>query len=170
MTKAKRSPPTRPGKQRTRAHIIADLSVNFVQRIILECGYTATRVIEDYGYDLIVETFDERGKVEGGFLLLQLKATDEIHRYERTKDDVFAFPLDARDVLLWMQETVPVLLILFDAARREGYWQHVQTYLTDHPPAGNTKTLTIEIPKHHVLGIGTIQMIRRQKNQLVRDL
>jgi hypothetical protein len=65
-------------KRRTREHIIADLSVNHVERFILQCGWTAQRISPDYGIDLIMETFDTRGRIENGAVKFQLKATDSL--------------------------------------------------------------------------------------------
>jgi hypothetical protein len=41
-------------KRRTRGHVLADLSANFVEKQALLCGYTAERVRLDYGIDLVV--------------------------------------------------------------------------------------------------------------------
>jgi len=65
-------------KRRTREHVLADLSANFVEKQALLCGFTAERVRFDYGIDLIVQTFDREGVVEGSRILFQLKATDRI--------------------------------------------------------------------------------------------
>lgn len=45
-------------KQRTRQHVIADLSVNYVERVILEEGHSFERPANDYGYDLVMTTHD----------------------------------------------------------------------------------------------------------------
>jgi hypothetical protein len=63
-----------PRKRRTREHIIADLSVNHVERQVLLCGFTCQRIAQDYGIDLEVTTFTRSGYVEEGKILLQLKA------------------------------------------------------------------------------------------------
>jgi hypothetical protein len=65
------------GKRRTREHVIADLSVNFVERFLLEGGFTGMRHFHDYGYDVTVETFDRDGQVEEGCIFLQLEAVWE---------------------------------------------------------------------------------------------
>lgn len=67
-------------KRRTQEHVIADLSVNHVERFILRCGWTAERTQHDYGIDLFMETFTDNGEVENGRILLQLKATDSLRR------------------------------------------------------------------------------------------
>lgn len=43
------------GKKRTREHVIADLSINFVERMILLQGHTAERWYHDYGIDLAIQ-------------------------------------------------------------------------------------------------------------------
>src|SRR5207237_7096577 len=65
-------------KRRTREHVLADLSANYVEKQALLCGYTAERVRLDYGIDLVVQTFNRRGEVESSRVLFQLKATDRI--------------------------------------------------------------------------------------------
>lgn len=63
-------------KQRTRAHVIADLSENFVTGQILRCGYSVERIRADYGIDLLMLTYDGDGYVGNGYVNFQLKATD----------------------------------------------------------------------------------------------
>jgi hypothetical protein len=58
--------------------VIADLSVNFVERIILQQRHTVQRIVNDYGYDLVLWTFDDRGYVEPRSVLLQIKATEAL--------------------------------------------------------------------------------------------
>ncbi len=58
-------------KRRTREHVIADLSHNHVERLILEEGHVFLRSPADYGYDLWMQTFDEGGLVEPGAVFWQ---------------------------------------------------------------------------------------------------
>lgn len=51
-------------KQRTRQHVIADLSAHHVEGFILEEGHTAQRLSSDYSYDQLLRTFDEEGYAE----------------------------------------------------------------------------------------------------------
>ncbi len=57
MTSTRRT----PRKRRTRQHVIADQSVNYVERFIIDEGHTVQRLAPDYGYDLIPFTYDEEG-------------------------------------------------------------------------------------------------------------
>lgn len=65
-------------KRRTREHVLADLSANYVEKQALRCSFTAERLRLDYGIDLLVQTFNRRGEVENGWIPFQLKATDRI--------------------------------------------------------------------------------------------
>ena len=67
-----------PKKRRTRQHIIAELSVNYVERYALQCGFSVERVEHDYGIDLVLFTYDANGEIENGQVYLQLKATDNL--------------------------------------------------------------------------------------------
>lgn len=65
-------------KRRTREHIIADLSANYVERFVLLCGHTIEKFSSDYGYDLIIYTYTADSELENGNIYVQLKATDNI--------------------------------------------------------------------------------------------
>jgi hypothetical protein len=47
-----------PRKQRTRQHGIAAQSVNRVEQFLMDEGHTAERLANDYGYDLILYTYN----------------------------------------------------------------------------------------------------------------
>ena len=49
---AKYKPSQRLRKRRTRAHVIADLSINLIERCALERGFAVERFRADYGIDL----------------------------------------------------------------------------------------------------------------------
>jgi hypothetical protein len=83
----------------------------------------------DYGYDLTLFTFDERGYIEPGAVYLQFKASD---KFEISGNDRL-FDLDIRDYNLWMAESMPVILVLFDASRRRAFWVHIQHHFAENP-------------------------------------
>ncbi len=99
-------------------HVIADLSIHHVEGYILNQGHTTQRLGSDYGYDLIMWTFDERGYVEPGAIYFQVKAMELL--IESGPD--YVYDLDIRDYHLWTREEALVVLILYDAGRRRGYW------------------------------------------------
>src|SRR5262245_39472143 len=103
------SPSQPPRKRRTRQHIIADLSVHHVEGFILEEGHTAERTTSDYGYDLVMRTFDEFGFAETGTVHFQLKATETT----RSSGSDLVYDVDIRDYNLWKHEEMPVILVLY---------------------------------------------------------
>ena len=56
--------PSRANSSASRQHVIMDQSVNYVgERFIIDEGHTTQRLENDYGYDLLLFTFDEQGYV-----------------------------------------------------------------------------------------------------------
>src|SRR5262245_44952967 len=165
--KQARTPDPRP--QRTREHVIADLSVNYVERFIFEAGHSAVRVLADYGYDLIVQTFDEHGYTEEGFLHLQLKATDTIARYQRK--GTFAFPVELKHYHLWRREPMPVYFVLYDAPRRRAYWIHTQAYFASKPPVkSQAQSFVLRVPRKNVFRKSTMEKMRRCKAETIAEI
>jgi Domain of unknown function (DUF4365) len=134
-----------PRKQRTRQHVIADLSVHRVEGFILQEGHTPFRLAPDYGYDLVLFTYDEQGYLEPGSVYIQLKAAETLQAVGLD----YVFDLDVRDYNLWLLEEMPVLLILFDASRRRAYWLCVQNYFSEDAarrPKKGAKTVRVRVP------------------------
>jgi hypothetical protein len=67
-----------PRKQRTRQHVIADLSLHHVEGFVLETGHTVQSVDSDYGYHLLLFTYDEDGYLEPGLAYMQFKAAESL--------------------------------------------------------------------------------------------
>ncbi len=118
-----------PRKRRTREHIIADLSVNHLERFILEAGHTAERQRADYGYDVSIDLFDEFGYVEPGHADFQLKATDSI--VQDPSGAFLIYRLRIEDYNLWVNEPLPVFFVLYNAMEKRAFWLHVQRYFAE---------------------------------------
>ena len=76
----------------------------------------------------------------------------------------FLFDLDVRDYNLWMLELVPVILVLFDAARRRAYWLHVQAYFRQDParqPKKGAKTVRVRVPERQAVNRRAVAAMRR---------
>jgi hypothetical protein len=145
--------------------VIADLSVHYVEGFIYREGHTAQRVERDYGYDLILFTYDEDGFFEPGLILLQLKATDSLKRIGA----YCIFDVDVRDFNLWMMEELPVILIVYDARMERAYWLSIQQYSRDPlcmMPRKGAKTVRIKIPNRQFLRKGTFDRIRDLKRRV----
>ncbi len=149
-------------QQRTRQHVIADVSVHHVEGFILEEGHPAHRLSSDYGYDLLVSTFDEQVYAEPGSIYLQFKAMERLDE----SGPAYVYDLDIRDYNLWIREESPVILILFDAARRQAFWLPVQGYFRDHSarrPKKGAKTVRVSVPKRQVVNRRAIAKMRALK-------
>jgi hypothetical protein len=155
-------------KKRTREHVIAELSVNFVERLALKCGYVVQRSSPDYGIDLRLETFDEQGLLEWEHVSLQVKATDNIRRYELSNQEWFSYPVSTRDYRIWSVTPLPVFFILYDGQMEEAYWLEIQKYERTQHPTLQGDTIHLHLPRNHVLGIETIRLMRRRKQQAVQ--
>jgi hypothetical protein len=147
----KKGLPSSSLKQRTRAHVIASLSANSVERVFLEKGHTVLKTEEDYGIDLVVFTHDANGFVEEGNIYIQLKATDVPAL--SADGTFFSFCISTRDYNAWDIEPMPVILILYDARRNKAHWQYVQGYFEGNPsrrPKGGSESVTVRIPVNNL--------------------
>lgn len=158
-----------PQKRRTRQHVISAQSVNYVERFIIDEGHTAERLANDYGYDLVLYTYDEEGYVEEGAVYLQLKASENL----RVSGDDFVFDMDLRDYRRWMREPMPVILVLFDASKRRAYWLYIQRCFGEDPlrkPRQGARTIRVRVPKRQAVSRTAIRTGREFKQRILEQL
>jgi len=141
-------------KRRTREHVLADLSVNHVERFALHCGFAVERITHDYGIDLEIATYNADGEVENGEIRVQVKATDHL---KTVADGKFAIVRVARvDFRHWLLEPMPVILALYDANQDVAYWVHVQSYFESGKAADADReggTMTVRLPRSNVVDV-----------------
>ena len=155
-------------KRRTRQHVIADLSINFIERRALEAGFAAERVRHDYGIDLYVHTYDRDGRIEPGPLLVQAEATDHLRVLADRR--TISVRLHRADLEWWLDEIVPVMLVVYDARRDVAHWLDVQSYFARHLMTGlpsGAMTVTVHLPVANRLDVTTFREFARIKNVLV---
>ena len=160
-----------PKKKRPREHIIADLSVNHVERYVFLCGYSVERVEYDYGFDLIIFTYDVDGEIENGQIYVQLKATDSLKIL--ADRETITFPLKRSDLELWLQEPMPCILIVYDAQMDIAYWLYLQAYFEnlegfDLSQVG--ETVTVYLPKANIIDRESIKQFARYRNNILTQL
>ncbi len=158
-------------KQRTRQHVIAAQSLNYAERFIVDLGHTAQRIEQDYGYDLHVSTFDKEGYTEPGLIYIQLKATDAPELSSSGTD--FVYDLAVADYNLWIEEPMPVVLVLFDARKRQAWWLYMQRYFADEPSRflkPGAKSIRVFIPRHQRFGKRTVKAMQSWKRKLLEQL
>jgi hypothetical protein len=166
-----------PRKRRTRAHVIADLSVNHVERHVLLCGFTVERRRHDYGFDLFMNTYDHNGELESGEVQFQLKATDRL-RVARDGQTVL-FRVERADLRTWLDVARPVIFVVFDARAEAAYWLYPPEHLAKRPRFDATRgsrTITLHLPRSQrldqaaVLGFADFRdKIRRQQTGVRHD-
>lgn len=158
-------------KRRTRQHIIADLSVNCVERFALLAGFSVERIENDYGIDLNVYTYDASGEIENGTIFVQLKASDRL-RYLKN-DTYISFSVKRSDLESWLKELFPVILVLYDAALDKAYWVYVQRYFESLPSFDLTsvgETYTVRVKLDSVLTVGAVKQWTLFKESVLSQL
>ena len=168
-------------KRRTRQHVIADLSANHIEYFTLQCGYSVERIEADYGYDLQIYSYDEHGELENGVvyvrfahrrlrLTVQLKATDHIKRY--TREEGFSYALEKVHLDIWLNEPMPVIVILFDAQNEVAYWVYLQAYFEQKGVSlpATQKTFTIYFDQHNIVSIDAVKKWQTYKNHVLAQI
>ncbi len=155
------------GTRRTREHIIASQSRNFVEKFFIDKGHTVD-FVTDYGTDGVVNTFDENGYAEGGDIRLQLKASDNLHY---SKDGTYvSFSIQAKHYHYWMKQPMPVFLLVYDARKIQAYWLYVQAYFKLHKvekPKRNSGSVTVHVPVQNMLNDQTVDYMRQKKAEVL---
>lgn len=162
-------------KQRTREHVIASMSLNYVESLILPELHSFKKIdgSEDYGFDAFVSTHDENGFVESGTYWLQFKATD---KFRANRGNTVSLKLETGDLELWDDHPEVVLVILYDAQARKAYWLDIQAYLkakkiVPHKLASATRTVRIDL--NNVVdskAIRTWRDLKAIRNALVKQV
>src|SRR5262245_50577140 len=159
-----------PRKRRTREHVIADQSVNHLERFIYGAGFTAERVRHDYGYDLTMATYDADGHVEPAQVMFQVKSSDRLR--QTAAGTHFTFDISVEDLNCWLSEPMPVFLVLYDAAARCAYWLYLQRYFQERPsrkPRPGAVTVRVTVPKANRVSRRWIAFARRCKENVLRQ-
>lgn len=118
-------------KRRTRQHIIEGLGLNHIERQILLTGNVFRRFSDnDYGYDGVIETFNDLGEKQNQMFMIQLKSTDTIQLSPQKGG--FIVDLSKQDLELWLESAYPVLLILYDAQQEIAYFTDLQIYFNEN--------------------------------------
>jgi hypothetical protein len=140
-------------------------------RQILLCGFSVERVIHDYGIDLLLSTHDRRGVIQNGYIALQLKATDS-PRFVANGSAV-ACALDTRDLLHWLSEPWPVILVLYDGGHDRAWWVYVQAYFSDAwamRPSDERHSVTVHLPVENVLDPIAVRQFSRYRAAVLRQI
>jgi hypothetical protein len=163
-----RQRPAPARKRRTREHVIADLSINHVERQALLCGSSVERIQHDYGVDLFVLTYDRHGERENGEILFQVKATDRLRL--RAGGQAVTCRVEASDLRSWLSEPMPVILVLYDARKEVGYWLYLQAHFEEQPGfdfRAIGQRVTVAVPRSNVLDRAAMRQFTRFKKAVL---
>jgi len=155
-------------KKRTRAHVIEEMSFNFLERKVLARSHMLARAPQrEYGWDATMFHFSPNGEIENGEIRIQLKATDHL---DGNKAYV-ACRVSTKDLQYWYWEDqqIPFVLALYDAQRQRGFWipirQHVDELQIQIDP--EQATVELRIPWSNKITLRTIDQLREMS--LTRD-
>jgi Domain of unknown function (DUF4365) len=154
-------------KRRTWAHVLADLSANYVEKQAVLCGFAVDRVRPDYGIDLMVWTFNRRGEAENGWIPFQLKATDRIRVVDAGR--AVACRIQRAHLRHWLNEAQPVILVLYNARADIAYWLFVKRYfetLSQRDLGRGAEHVSIRIPRENLLDHEAMKGLARLKNDI----
>ncbi len=164
-----RKKPPLARKLRTREHVIADLAVNHVERQALLCGFSVERIEHDYGIDLVLFTYTAAGEVESGCIFIQVKATGRL-RWPRSQAQA-PFRVSREDLVGWLKEFLPVILVVYDARADRAHWIHVQEYfatLSGFNLFQAGKRITVHLPLQNVLGGSALRHFAALRDEVER--
>ena len=160
-----------PRKRRTRQHVIAELSANYVERAALLAGYSVERIEHDYGIDIILFTYDSNGEVDSGQVFIQLKATDSLPVL--ADSETIAFPVQRADLERWLTEPMPCILIVYDARGDEAYWMYLQAYVqsrTNFDLSQIGETITVHLTKQNKVDEQAMHQFARFRDAVVKQV
>jgi hypothetical protein len=106
--------------KRTDTHVIADIAVNDVQKIVAECGWASESVYNDYGEDLLVQT-SHKQEMDSFKMWIQVKGTRNLKRF-RSKRWGYSLKLSKDHIAKWLRTIDPVIIVLWDVNTKSGLW------------------------------------------------
>ena len=113
-------------------------------------------------------TYNERGEVENGRILFQVKATDVLPRLRDGQR--LAFPLARGDLQHWLREPDPIILVLYDGRKDQAYWLYVQAYFETVRPLDlftGPGRVTVHIPTSNRLNRRAMHRFRRFRDEVL---
>jgi len=156
--------------RRTKEHVIADLSVNHVERVFLEEGHGPLGIPKDYGYDLTITTHNSKGLAESGLIYLQLKAARRLKRAPKATG--YKFSIERKHFNQWQKEPSPVFLIRYCARTKRAYYLYLQPYFQANPSLfrSGVKSATIFIPQANTFDATAVKYMHGRKRHILKQL
>jgi hypothetical protein len=115
-----------------------------------------------------LRTFTREGEVQEGKVLLQMKATDRLR--VRSAATEFPFRIERADLVSWLAELSPVVLIVYDARKEVAYWLYVQSYFRrreDFNLFAAGQTVTLRVPTANVVSTAAVRRFARFRDAVL---
>jgi hypothetical protein len=147
------------------------MAVNHLERHALSCGFAVERISQDYGIDVNLYTYSASGELENGCVYIQVKASGA-PRYSR-RGDSLSFAVRKSDLETWLEEPLPVVLVVYDARIDKAYFLYVQRHFEGL--AGFTlgdigRTYTVRISTRQVVDRHAILQFAAFKESVLSQL
>jgi hypothetical protein len=116
-------------------------------------------------------TYNHAGEIENGNIYLQLKATDHVHFVNDER--AISFVINKKDLLLWLEEPLPVILIVYDAQKDQAYWLYIQAYfeqLIGFDIHQVQQTYTVHIPLANRINTRSFRRFARWKHAVLTQI
>ena len=148
----------------TRPHRQEALCRAYVQAVAAQAGLICSRPEPDYGIDLYMETYNDQGEIENEGVWFQLKATESV---SVGRSQAIPVRMEWRDLLFWLNERMPGILVVYDAVQDRAWWLHLQKTLRaiKRKKRGRLAvTVTFHIPLDNILNEEAIRGFAKLRN------
>lgn len=156
-------------KERPRSRIIADMSINFLERKVLRRGHRLIRIPEELdndGTDAFMRTHHPATTfVEPGQVDFQLKATDQLEFVGN--GEFVTCRIEMAHLDFWYYQTFfPFILVLYDARKHRAFWLDVKQWGDAHEEQfaihrdQGKQDITLRIPVKNELSVYSIDRFR----------
>jgi hypothetical protein len=125
----------------------------------------------DYGIDLELFTYSRSGETEEGHILLQLKASSRFKIQPGTTS--LAFRIERKDLVLWLAQPMPVILIVYAAKANSAYWLYVQSYFAkqkDFNLFAAGQQLTVHVPTLNIVNPAAVRKFGRFRDRVLAQM
>ena len=143
--------------------------MNHVERFVLRAGHTVEALGSDYGVDLTVHTFGSAGLQEPDDFNVQVKGSDK-PKYLRG-GEALSVQVASNTLRLWLEQTFPLILVIYDARRDLAFWLYVQRH---YEGGGQTmtsaRTQNLHVPVANGLDDLSVRQFVRWKDAVKAQL
>lgn len=137
--------------KRNKEHIIGDVGETSSSLIFKLWGWTADKIVSDYGEDIDCQVFINNLKTHYHFRC-QIKSTIKNENYIRKlKNGDFSVSIDIEIAKSWLLAYYPVFLIIYDESLKNHYWINANRYIKENLYKLSQKSISFRILACNIL-------------------